>query len=553
MARELSPLVQVARNVVVENVRRLLAYREEYAPVDATAFPPQRLRYYQETERELAAEGVTVLGDIEDLAATRLFPATRAFYRFGRAAGGAVTAQWSASPLPDADGNPTREEHHCLVLRTWLEDGRLVMTGQGGKDLGAPHGPWRIIHAVKDGESAREVARRHQRNVASARGVPRRLRGLAEVLAALAADEEAERGFRRSLGMAIYEPILRKLTGDDFEEQGRAILDVIEAHPEWLEGAPAEPDDDLGERDGDEDEHREDEDGDEPFNGTGIAAFLCSEEDGGRRHLTTMGLSLLGLPELQMKAVAANHLRAARFLMNTVARKLIAEGPGDLEAGFALTLTRDDVSPGDPIVVPGWFPEVPEPLGPARVRAMLEPFGARAGGDVDEGEASDEDDIDGPAQLLTLRPLPEHPDSADAWLREVCRRLGQDAPAPLPAEALPAEMQAASERARARLPDFARRFREESARDVLYLVLVGLPPDSGEQEHVWVKVVDWPPDGPLVGELVSAPGDGAGHEARRRLQLREADVFDTAIHTASRQVIEPSRTNLLAQEFGQDL
>jgi hypothetical protein len=117
MGREIDPLVHVARNVVVENVRRLLAYREEYTPADAAEFPPQRLRYYQETERELAAEGVTVLGDIEDLAATRLFPATRAFYRFGRAAGGAVVAQWSASLLPDAEGNAIAGGGMPLCLR----------------------------------------------------------------------------------------------------------------------------------------------------------------------------------------------------------------------------------------------------------------------------------------------------------------------------------------------------------------------------------------------------------------------------------------------------
>jgi len=78
--------------------------------------------------------------------------------------------------------------------------------------------------------------------------------------------------------------------------------------------------------------------------------FLSSQE-GDRGHLTTFGLMMHGLPEMQMKELAANHWRAGRFLTSTVAKKLRdhAALQEDREAfhtalrnGITLSLGRED-------------------------------------------------------------------------------------------------------------------------------------------------------------------------------------------------------------------
>jgi hypothetical protein len=498
-----SATIEAAARNIVTSVRQMLEHRSEYVPADPGQWPADHRRGYDEVERALVAEGWTVLGDYEDLSHTRLLPDLRSFNRFGRSGDGVVVGTWFTARIPPSAPGAAPSERRCLVLRTWLTDGRVVLSVRGAVDNGCPTAPGQIAHLLDDRVTTHDALVQHRQHLATAGGTPQPVADIDDILARAADDARTTAEFRRSLGAGIFEPMLRKLTGPAFEAQGRPILEAIQQHPEWLGG-------------------------DDRPQARPVQTFLWSEGDDGRRHLTTLGLVVLGLPELQMKEVAANHMRAARFLMNTVARKLAAQGLADGRADRELSLSRGDVAPDEPYLVRG---ELAGDRGLARVRLLLERF--------------DEEGDDEGAGLLSL--CPPNGATPDDWLPDVCRRLGQDAPRALPQTAMAAEMRAASERARAHLGSAARRLREEKA---ALFVKTGLPTTSGGVEYVWVRIRHWQPDGTLVGDLASQPHHCPPHRAGDELRLRESDVFDYAIEG---EVDHPPATEIVAQEFGVDL
>jgi hypothetical protein len=255
---------------------------------------------------------------------------------------------------------------------------------------------------------------------------------------------------------------------------------------------------------------------------------------------------MLGLPELQMKAVAGNHCRAARFLMGVVARKLGRDVPErPLPVGLELALTHADVALPNPYVALGGYPEVEsEGEGPARVRLLLEGFGGKP--ELSAILGSD-------PELLHLVPPGDYQGTKDEWLRETCRRLGQDAPAPLQTDALEAQMQAASRRAKQTLGDFRERFQRGLPGDHTLLIKVGLTTTRRSREYVWVQVGDWTPDGVLIGTLETAPHDVPGLVHGQEMRVPEADVFDRAIFSKEQGMVEVALTDVVAQEFGVDL
>jgi hypothetical protein len=276
--------------------------------------------------------------------------------------------------------------------------------------------------------------------------------------------------------------------------------------------------------------------------------FLSSRE-GDRGHLTTFGLMMVGLPELQMKELAANHWRAGRFLTSTVAKKLRdhATLQKDREAfrsglrnGITLTLGREDVFPTQPMVVWGGDPDADlGDAGPVAVRLVLEGFAEKT------------NDSDG-AELLSLLPPLGRLSDKDTWLRDSCRALGQNAPNPLPAHSLDSEMQKASEKARATLGAVREQFRQGLPSDQTLAIKIGLTTLAGGREFVWIKVNEWAADGILTGTLETEPIQCPGFLLGQTMRIPESDVFDRAIGGAQ-GMVEPALTDIVAQEFGVDL
>ena len=217
---------QVAQTIVVQ-VRAMIQHRARYEPVDASDFPERDAGYYDGIERELSTLGFTALGDFEDAGAA---PAARgqSFVRLALGAHGAIAASWFEVPRPD--GEPER----CLVLHSWLDDGRAIITSRQTSDSGLPIHPDVVIERLDPALNTISAVRAHGERVAAAGRAPRRLADLGDVLAAYSSDELKTAEFREAQGAALFEPLLRAMLGAGFEKQGQPILDAIYRHPEWL-------------------------------------------------------------------------------------------------------------------------------------------------------------------------------------------------------------------------------------------------------------------------------------------------------------------------------
>ena len=530
---------------LVQSVRTATDHRAEFAPVRAADFTGLDLDFYVRTERELAAAGVRVLGDYEDAAFNRRSPDKRSFYRLGLSGDGTVAASWFVFPASPT-AQPAREPTRCLVLHSWAQDGRVFMTMRGGSESSIPRPPGLDSRQLGAATGTADALRSHRERVAAAGGALRSLNSVDELLAARLAEDARIAEFRKARGLELFEPMLRKMLGDKFEERGRPLLDAIRRHPEWWTGEGPAPS-------GGAPETRSD--------ASPITMFLRSREsDGDRAHLTTFGLTLQGLPELQMKRVAANHCRAARFLMETVARKLLAHvarlSPSDepLEQRIAdveFPLSRADVSASGRFVVPGGYPETDEP-GPVRVRLVLEGFtgGSRRKRGMLSGLLSA---FRSDPELLHVTPPPDHADTTDAWLRECCRRLGHAAPLARRIDELDAQMQIASRKARESLAEWRERFRAGLPADQALVVKAGLATTSGGREFVWVKVTEWLQAGTIVGTLESKPRNCPDYQQGQQMRIAEADVFDRAVYGQARSMVVHAPTDIVAEEFGVDL
>lgn len=392
---ELQKQIDDSARAIVTNVCVLVDHRADYRPVNAADYPDYDAAFYDGIGKELGTERIDTLGDFDEAAFSQRHPEkNQTFVRLGLAADATIGAMWFRLGTVSS-----------VSLHSWLEDGRTVVTFRSAAESGVPHPAELLQERLPLETTVRDLARRHRTRVRSAGSLPRLLSGLDDLLAAYAADEERIARFREREGLALFEPMLRKKLGERYEEEGEPLVQSIQAHPEWWTG-----------------ERRKAGTPEAPPPGSAVQLmFLVSREDDGRGHFTTAGLSMHGLPELQMKAVAGNHCRAARLLMTVVARKLVREVPErPLPPGLELLLTRADVVLPSPFLSTDRYPEVEEGSNaePARVSLVME-------------------------GLLHLVPPAGYSGTKDNWLRLTCRRLGQDAPVPLEPSDIAAAMEAA--------------------------------------------------------------------------------------------------------------
>jgi uncharacterized protein YegJ (DUF2314 family) len=511
---ELQKQIDESARAIVTSIRVLVDHRADYRPVDAGDYPDHDAAFYDGVGKELGAERIDTLGDFDEAAFSQRNPdKNQTFVRLGLAADGTIGAMWFRLGTASS-----------VALHSWLEDGRTVVTFRAAAESGVPHPTELLQERLPLETTVRDLARRHRTRITAFGSLPLLLRGLDDLLAAYAADEERVSRFREREGLALFEPMMRTKLGERYEEEGEPLVQSIHAHPEWWTGeTPASP---------------------------ALAAvqlmFLISREGNGRGHFTTAGMALHGLPELQMKAVAGNHCRAARLLMSVVARKLVRERPDRPLPGLELALTRADVVLPNPYLSTARYPEVEESSNgePARVRIMLEGFGGKWG--IFSILSAD-------PELLHLLPPAGFAGTKDDWLRETCRRLGQDAPAPLEPGAVAARMKAASQHARETIAEFRQRFRTGVPDDRKLLIKVGLKTSQGRLEYVWVQVTDWRHDGAIVGVLTSQPRDCPGYAKGQEMRLAESDIFDRAEWSRSGGMMDMALTDIVAQEFGVDL
>jgi hypothetical protein len=221
--------VQVAQALVAQ-VRTMIKHRSLYQPVKASDFPQREQSFYDTTESELAELGFEVVGDFEDASIAATDASKRSFARFALGAYGAIAASWFE--VPNAEGNPL----HCLVLHTWIDDGRVLITTRGAIDTGLPIPREVLVERVDPDTSTKATVRSHGERVAATKRAPRRMSSGREIFGAQTHEEIRMAEFRAAQGVALFEPMLRTMLGDQFEEQGEPILEAIRRHPEWMTG-----------------------------------------------------------------------------------------------------------------------------------------------------------------------------------------------------------------------------------------------------------------------------------------------------------------------------
>ncbi len=222
---------QVAQTIVAQ-VRTMIRHRARYEPVNASDFPERDGGFYDGVEHELAAFGFQTIGDFEDAGQIVTDVSKKSFVRFGIGAHGVIGAMWFEVPAVPAEGDPLR----CLILHSWLADGTVLVTARGAIDNGLPIPPEIAVERVDAGVDTRSTLRIHGERVAASGKAPFRLTDADELFARYAQDESRLSEFRESLGVHLFEPMLRTMLGENFEMQGEPILDAIQRHPEWLRG-----------------------------------------------------------------------------------------------------------------------------------------------------------------------------------------------------------------------------------------------------------------------------------------------------------------------------
>ena len=218
--------LEAAARQIVASVRHALEARHEETPTDRAEFTDRDVASYEATTRELESLGFRMLGAYE-VAATRTGPlAERNFGEYALSGDGTVIANWFA--LRSKSG--ARE---TLVFQSFLVDERVVVTARGLTDVGLPYAPGRALVVEADRPPAGVLLGTHRSRLIADGTLARSFLDIGEILAARLDSARRTAEYRRTLGIGVYESVLRKRFGDDPQRIGAALLAVIRAHPEW--------------------------------------------------------------------------------------------------------------------------------------------------------------------------------------------------------------------------------------------------------------------------------------------------------------------------------
>jgi hypothetical protein len=514
-----------ARNIV-DRIKRLVEVHEVFEPGANETFGQLHGAWYNSVERELIAAGFHSLGPYHNTNGLPGRPPEKQSYcHFALTADGTINATWflviGKKPRP------------CVVLESTANDGVVLVT-ESGTTGAIPVPPNQRIQQFPAETAIEKLVAAHREQIARASAGLRRVSGIAELLAERLQHAEETAAYRRELGLALFEPMLRVMSGDRFEKNGKPVLDSILAHPEWWTSDERETS--------------------TPPPGLRINFRKSIDQLGARGRMTTFGLSAYGLPELQMTRLAANHSRAARLIMSAVAQRLVTsvnrssstKPIGQRVSGIDLTITQDDLRQGQTSSVMGPANDAGE-MPPVTVHLEPESFGEKLGrlGEIFdlwlEGKRA--------ANLLSVKAPPGTRANSDEWLRESCRRLGMVVPQPVPLSAFHETMRTASRRGVNDLTTFRARLDAGLPAGQFAMIKTGLPGTSVRREYVWVRVIEWPA-GEFVGTLEVQPVDVQGVAKGQLLRVVDADVFDRAIVSTTDGVIETAPTDVVAMDFG---
>ena len=246
----------------------------------------------------------------------------------------------------------------------------------------------------------------------------------------------------------------------------------------------------------------------------------------GLLRVVSLGMRKFGLPDIALDNLPRTQARQGARVVNTVALALAAGAPLDTQGRF--TLRRDTIQPPSARKA---VTDVVHTNANAEVVIELRP-GRRLSGDPDN-------------RLLEISLAPYFGSDETSRLAallfamfggETDVRATPDTP----------EYLAAVQRARARLPEWRKRFHAGLRPGDILCVKKEFKTPAGQMERMWVEVIEWNDNGALSGVLQNEPVQATDFQEGQQLQLNEADILDV-IHIHPDGTFEGNETGLIKQ------
>lgn len=250
------------------------------------------------------------------------------------------------------------------------------------------------------------------------------------------------------------------------------------------------------------------------------------EGSDGLLRVVSQGLRKFGLPDIALDNLPRTQARQGARVVNTVALALAAGASLDAKGRF--TLRRDTLQPPSARKA---VSDVVHTNANAEVLIELRP-GRRQSGDPDN-------------RLLEVSLAPYFGSDETARLAallfamfggETDVRATPDTP----------EYLAAVQRARARLPEWRKRFHAGLRPGDILCVKKEFTAAGGQVERMWVEIIEWNDDGSITGILQNEPVQATDFQEGQQLTLNEADVLDV-IHIHPDGTFEGNETGLIKE------
>jgi len=284
---------------------------------------------------------------------------------------------------------------------------------------------------------------------------------------------------------------------------------------------------------------------DEPLPADGRVAVVehivvpSSVDRRGLAWITTKGMSRFGLPELEVRDVPPNRVRALTDIVNGVAQHLV-------EASMAASV--DAAAERRELVL---APEIR-----LRLEEIYAAYGSEEPPEPEEGARG------WTLFRLEYRPSRRHdsflrlvpPGPArreqGVWLNSLISDLwgSEDTLRHVPADS--ESMEAAHLRAIAELPEVKQRFQAGLPPGSTLIVKHGFPLEDDYHEYMWIAVSTWSGDR-IRGHLANSPQARLDLREGQVIDLRDEDVFDWALHHRDGSS-EGGYTNRVVEAEGSD-
>ncbi|HKV42123.1 MAG TPA: Clp protease N-terminal domain-containing protein [Blastocatellia bacterium] len=148
---------------LVESASLYYVDQHEYIEVSPSEFERLDLNFYEKVSALLSAAGFTLMGDFEDLTATRAYPRTRRFYRTLIGDDGSVVALITHSrrdDLAEFMNRGKRDYHRSVEFETEFSDGRFLLSTTARDPMSKP--PQIERHEAEPGTSPEELLVLHR-------------------------------------------------------------------------------------------------------------------------------------------------------------------------------------------------------------------------------------------------------------------------------------------------------------------------------------------------------------------------------------------------------